>query len=429
MARLRKRQRGTIERRGNSLRVKVYAGTDPLTGKRLYLRESTTDEKEAERILTRLLAQVDANTHAKTEGTIGAGLDEWLPTHDVDDSTRETNETYIRLYIKPALGGRTYKSVTPRVLERFYAELARCRDRCDGKPRIDHRTDKPHECRVIKHRYPPGRRPAGGRRDHDCKTAGCTVVECQPHECQPLAPATILKIHFILSAFFAACVRWDWLASNPADVAKKPRQPTPQPKPPTTEQAAKIVNAAWEQGLMWGTLVWLVMVTGMRRAEVLALTWLDVDLSAGYLTIDRDSSKTHRMRRIALDSATVEVLKEYRTQCEASVRELGEVLSDSAYMFSYSPTCDRRCSPDAVTSRYRRMCEALGIQSNLHALRHYAATELLTAGVDLRTVAGRLGHAGGGVTTLRVYAAWRDDSDREAAKVLGARFSRPKSST
>jgi integrase len=53
-------------------------------------------------------------------------------------------------------------------------------------------------------------------------------------------------------------------------------------------------------------------------------------------------------------------------------------------------------SPHAVSSRYKEM---------LHSLRHYSATELLTAGVDLRTVAGRLGHGGGGATTLNVYAA------------------------
>jgi site-specific recombinase XerD len=51
------------------------------------------------------------------------------------------------------------------------------------------------------------------------------------------------------------------------------------------------------------------------------------------------------------------------------------------------------------------MCADLGIDSHLHVLRRYSATELLTAGVDLRTVAGRLGHGGGGATTLRVYAA------------------------
>ena len=424
----RRRQRGFIRQRGNSFQVSVYAGVDPVTGRRLYLTESTTNERTAERIRTRLLAQVDEKRNAKTRGTIGPALDEWLPTHDVDESTRETNETYVRLYIKPALGAASLGKVDALVLERFYAELGRCRARCDGKQFIEHRVDGPHECREVKHRRPPGRPPAGGHPEHDCVERGCQVIECRPHECSPLGPATILKIHFILSAFFAACVRWGWLTTNPADVAKKPRQPAPQPKPPTTEQAAEIVNAAWEQGLMWGTLVWLVMVTGMRRGEVLALSWGDVDLAAGYLTIDRESSKTHRMRRISLDPATVDVLKEYRAHCEVAMRELREELSESAFVFSYSPTFDRQCSPDAVTSRFRRMCESLGIVSKLHALRHYNATELLAAGVDLRTVAGRLGHAGGGVTTLRVYAAWLDESDRKAAGVLGGRFTRPKSS-
>ena len=86
---------------------------------------------------------------------------------------------------------------------------------------------------------------------------------------------------------------------------------------------------------------------------------------------------------------------------------------------------DRPCDPSGVTHRYARMCAELGIDSHLHALRHYSATELLTAGVDLRTVAGRLGHGGGGATTLRVYAAWVGESDRRAAQLLGERLRRP----
>lgn len=68
------------------------------------------------------------------------------------------------------------------------------------------------------------------------------------------------------------------------------------------------------------------------------------------------------------------------------------------------------------------MATEAGVKTHIHALRHYSATELLTAGVDLRTVAGRLGHGGGGATTLRVYAAWVAASDRKAAEILGSRM-------
>ncbi|MFD2079112.1 Phage integrase family protein [Actinopolymorpha cephalotaxi] len=64
------------------------------------------------------------------------------------------------------------------------------------------------------------------------------------------------------------------------------------------------------------------------------------------------------------------------------------------------------------------------IDSHLHALRHYSATELITAGVDIRTVAGRLGHGGGGTTTLRVYTAWVAESDRRAVEILADRLMR-----
>jgi DNA-binding transcriptional regulator YhcF (GntR family) len=61
------------------------------------------------------------------------------------------------------------------------------------------------------------------------------------------------------------------------------------------------------------------------------------------------------------------------------------------------------------------MCGSLGVDTHLHHLRHYSATELIAAGVDVRTVAGRLGHAGGGTTTLRVYSPWVAEADQKAA--------------
>jgi integrase len=364
-------------------------------------------------------------------------IEEWLKVHELEETTREGYEAYTRNYINPALGDAPVSKISARALEQFYAELRRCRTRCAGRPAIDHRERGPHECRVVRHKRRPGRPPAGGYPDHDCEKAGCAVTECPPHKCRPLSNATISKLHFVIRGALSAAVRWDWISSNPAIVAKKPRQPVPQPEPPTPEQAGKIVTASWEQDSDWGTLVWLVMVTGVRRAELLALRWSDVDLSTGYLSIRRNylrvrgkkvekDTKTHQMRRISLDAATVEVLTEHRKRYEDLVRKVGAEPTNGAFLFSYEVSHNRPYDPSGVSHRYARMCAEIGIDSHLHALRHYSATELLSAGVDLRTVAGRLGHGGGGATTLRVYAAWVGESDRRAAEILGGRMTRPK---
>lgn len=79
-------------------------------------------------------------------------------------------------------------------------------------------------------------------------------------------------------------------------------------------------------------------------------------------------------------------------------------------------------NPDTVTRRFSRMCKRLGWDMHIHQLRHYSATELIAAGVDIRTVAGRLGHGGGGTTTLRVYSAWVAEADQRAAPSLAARM-------
>jgi integrase len=251
-----------------------------------------------------------------------------------------------------------------------------------------------------------------------------------------LSASSIRQVHITVSGALSAAVRWGWIKSNAAGVARKPRQPAPEPDPPSPAEAARIIAGAWDQDDDWGTFVWLVMVTGMRRAEALALRWFRVDLDGGALDIRRNyvwtkgrgvekDTKNHQMRRIALDPETVDVLRAHRLRHDQIADSVGVELGNRAYLFSHEPNRSRPYNPSSVTHRYTAMCEKLGIDSHLHALRHYSATELLTAGVDLRTVAGRLGHAGGGATTLRVYAAWVSEADRQAASILGSRMQRP----
>ncbi|GAB3903912.1 hypothetical protein GCM10029964_096600 [Kibdelosporangium lantanae] len=181
----------------------------------------------------------------------------------------------------------------------------------------------------------------------------------------------------------------------------------------------------------WGTLVWLAMTTGMRRGELCGLRFARIDFDAEVIDLRRNwvlgkekDTKTHQNRRIALDSETIVLLSEHEMRARNRLEDLRKEFTNDLFVFTGTKTPDHSqpYSPNAVTQRYKDMATRLGIDTHLHALRHYSATELLTAGVDLPTVAGRLGHGGGGATTLRVYAAWVAASDRKAAEILGSRM-------
>ena len=330
---------------------------------------------------------------------------------EIEETTRRTYVGYIEWHIRPALGAIPIDKLSARNLETLYADLRRCRTRCDGRPHMErHQNDG----------------------EHDCAVAGCAL-----HKCRPMANSTVRQIHSIISGALSAAVRWDWIGSNPARVAQRPRAKTPEPDPPSPADAARLLDAAFAMDDDWGTLVWLVMTTGVRRGEVCALRWRDIDLDGEMIEIRRNyvlhkgigvekETKTHQMRRIALDSETVTVLREHRARVTARLAELGADLAPETFVFAggRSPDHSAPYSPHAVSSRYVDMAKRLGIVTHIHALRHYSATELLTAGVDLRTVAGRLGHGGGGSTTLRVYAAWVAASDRKAAELLRSRLPR-----
>jgi len=412
-ARVDARPRGNIESRGDSLRIRVYAGPDPVTGRPVYLRETVpgTDDaarRKARRVLNRLVAEAEKTRQPSSAISLGQVIDEWLRVAEHEESTRETYLGYIERTIKPALGSTSIAKLSVRHLENLYAGLRRCRIRCDRKPFIEHKADSDHDCRAAK---------------------------CKPHVCRPMAASTVRQIHSVISGALSAAVRWGWLESNPARVAQRPKQKPPKPDPPSPAEAARLVEEAFRMDEDWGTLVWLVMTTGLRRGEVCILRWSRVDLDAEEIEIrssyrlrkgigTEKDTKTHQMRRIALDTETVGLLRELKDRWRARLDDLGFELTDDMYVFTgyrqAVPTVPY--SPHGVSSRYKDMATRLGINTHIHALRHYSATELLSAGIDLRTVAGRLGHGGGGATTLRVYAAWVAASDRKAAEILGSRM-------
>jgi hypothetical protein len=238
---------GHVRRRGTRSRSSCTPGVDPVTGKANYLTESTKDEGQVDSIMRRLVSEVDQQRNARTKATLGAAIDAWLNVHDVEENTRRSYEMYTRRYVKTAPPGRPgtkaladvpIGKVNVLLLEEFYAQLRRCRDRCNGRLAVDHRVEGTHECREVRHRRPPGRPSVQAVREHDRATAGCVVLECPPHTCRPLPASSIRQIHIAISSALGAAVRWDWIASNPARIAKKPRLPIPEPDPPSAEEAS-----------------------------------------------------------------------------------------------------------------------------------------------------------------------------------------------
>jgi integrase len=177
----------------------------------------------------------------------------------------------------------------------------------------------------------------------------------------------------------------------------------------------------------------LAASSGARRGELIALRWKDIDLDRGTLSIERgvvivdgqlieQGTKTHQSRRITLDGTTRTNLSLHRSRMEKAAESAGSSIGADSFVFSETLDGSTPWRPDSTTRAFRSLCQRAGVgRIRLHDLRHYVATRLLTAGVDVRTVAGRLGHRNPS-TTLNVYSHFVPESDQEAADALGRIF-------
>jgi integrase len=145
--------------------------------------------------------------------------------------------------------------------------------------------------------------------------------------------------------------------------------------------------------------------------------------------IDQDRTKNYTKRRVAVGPATLELLRAHRVEQAKIALASGVPLAPDAYVFSHQPDGSKPIRPDGVSHRFAKLAQRLGVRCRLHDLRHFMVTQLVAAGVDVRTVAGRAGHVDGGRTTLGTYAHFQHAQDRHAAELLEGLLHLPEART
>jgi len=375
--------RGHIAKKGNRYYAVVYEGTDPATGKqrhRWYQGGST--RREAERTLTEIVKRIhDGDYRAPEKITLGDYLvHRWLPLrkNQLGASTYDAHRRNINHHILPHLGMIPLQRLTADDLDGLYVKL-----------------------------LTEGRRNGGGG---------------------GLSPKTVRNIHGLLHKALSDATRKGAVLRNVALQADPPRV--------RSHSAMRVWNA--EQLRQFLTEIddhrmapafYVAANTGMRRGEVLGLTWSAVDLEDARVSVHQavtnvayekrvgDVKTSTGRRMVDLDARTVEVLRRWR-QVQAEEQDLtGLHPGDSGFVFAKpdgSPI-----HPDYMSQLFERRVEASTLpRIRLHDLRHTHATILLKAGVPVKVVSERLGHSSPAFT-MTVYQHVLPGMQAEAAAKFG----------
>ena len=346
---------GYVVRKGQQWYAVVYAGLDPVTGReRRRWHAAGTDRPTAER-LARQLARAEQLRRGDGRGRLtfaGFSARHWLPAKQMQlrPTTMESYQRMLRLHILPTLGSVPLGQVSADMLHNLYGRLL-----LDGR--------------------------------HD-GTGG-------------LSAKTVHEVHAVVRNILDDAVHRGLLAVNAAHLASSPRfrRDHHRRRKAWTAQELRcfIDSVAGQRSHRW---FWLAAYTGMRRGELVGLRWRDIEFEHARLTIVRTvicvgarmqeaGGKTpNAARTIDLDLATVQLLADWRAEQAAHFG------ADDANRWVFTKPDGDLLHPQSLSQAFDRAVATAAVPKiSLHGLRHTHATLLLKAGVPLKVVSERLGHA------------------------------------
>jgi integrase len=314
--------KGHIRERGAGNWYAVIDARDPTTGKRKRKWHSleAKGKREAQIECARLISAISSGTYVEpAKMTVAAHMERWLE-HVRSQISPKTFERYcgvVRGNILPALGALSLTKLQPAQISEMYAKAL-----------------------------------SGGRKDG--KGGG-------------LAPASVLYMHRVLKSALAVAVsEWRLLPWNPADPIKAPKVKRKSMRALDAGETAALLEAARPYRLFIPVL--LAVTCGLRRGEICALRWRNVELSgATQLAIVRSAEQTKagirekepksgRARTVALTSLAVEELRRHKVRQAEELLRLGLRQSDDMYVVAQAD--GHPLKPNSLTHEFRRVAKS-----------------------------------------------------------------------
>ena len=359
-------------KKGISYELTVEAERDPETGKRQrYYKRVNGTEKEAKAELRRMITEVEQNIAIrKLPKKVGEWMDEWLELYvpNIAETTRIGYKNKIKCYIKPYLGDILLQSLKAHHIQKMINDMI----------------------------------------------------------AKGLSPKNVRDTYNNINAAMKKALLFRMISYNPCEGVTLPKLKRYRAKIYNIKNIHKLLAIA--EGTDMYLPVFLCVTFGLRRGELLALRWSDIDFKTKTLSVRNNMVRGENgfiikapksesgIRDISFGEDTLEILREAKKQYFDDMCSYGAGFQNLNFVIRQADGSPLK--PDSMTQKWERFVQDNRLPHiRLHDLRHSNATALISAGVNPRVVQQRLGHADVNIT-LNTYTHVLPEMDIEAAQIL-----------
>jgi integrase len=375
--------KGSLKERSPGHWAIIIDVPDPGTGKRRRKWHSFKGTKRQAQVeCARLISALKADTYLEpSKTTLAQFLERWLE-HIRAHVTPKSHERYtglVRTNVIPLLGSVHLTKLKPIQISTAYSTAL-----------------------------------AGGRKDG--KEGG-------------LSPRSVGHMHRVLKQALGQAVRWGELNRNPADTVNPPKVEWKPMETFDLAQTAEMIEFIRPFPIFMPSL--LAVLCGLRRGEICALRWRNVDLAAGQIAIVESleqtkaglrikSPKNGKGRTVALSATVIDELRAHRRERAQQLLKLGVALTDDDLVIAHAD--NSIVPPIWVSQQWARTIRKTKLAHlRFHDLRHAHATHLLANGINPKIASERLGHSRVGIT-LDLYSHVMPGMQEDAAAMVDAQL-------